>query len=83
MHGKPSNNRVGQVGDWNLQVDPAVRALVVVMLDERPQGPFKVALASYKDPVKALGPCRADEAFGDRVIARLQLHPAVKVRAVS
>ena len=35
----------GGIGDWRLEVDPAVRSLVVIVLDELPQGPLEVALA--------------------------------------
>jgi hypothetical protein len=61
---------LGQVRDRYLEVDPAVRALAVVVLDELPEHPVEVAFAPDEQPVQALGSCGADEAFGDRVRLR-------------
>jgi hypothetical protein len=47
-----------------------VRSFVVVVLDELPQDPVEVALASDEHPVKALGPRCSDKAFGERVRPR-------------
>ena len=51
---------LGQVRDRNLEVDPAVRALLVVVGHELPQHAVEVALASNLDPRPSGGwaPCR-------------------------
>jgi hypothetical protein len=56
----------GRVGDRNLEVDPAVRALVVVVTDELPEHPVEMAFPSDEHPVEALGPGRADKALRER-----------------
>ena len=58
------------VGDWDLKVDPTVRALVVVVLDELPEHPVEMALATDEQPVEALGPGCPDKPFGERVRPR-------------
>jgi hypothetical protein len=60
----------GPVGDPNLEVDPAVRALVVVVADELPEHPVEMAFPSDEHPVEALGPGRADKALRERVRPR-------------
>jgi hypothetical protein len=60
-----------------------VRAVLVVMRDVLRQGSLEMTATEDEEPVEALPADAADEALGKRVIARLQLHPAVKVRAVS
>ena len=57
----------GRVGDWDLEVDPAVRALIVVMLDELPQYTVEMSLAADEQPVQALGPGCPHEPLGERV----------------
>ena len=57
----------GRVGDWDLKVDPAVRSLIVVMLDELPQYTVEMALTADEQPVEALGPGCPHEPFGERV----------------
>ena len=44
---QPLEPALGQVGDRYLEVDPAVRALLVVMGDELAQHPVEMALAPY------------------------------------
>ena len=56
-----------QVGDRSLEVGPAVRALVVVVLDELPENAVEVAFSADERPVQALGPRRPDKAFGEGV----------------
>ena len=60
-----------------------MRSLVVVMLNELPEHPVEMALIAGEHPVEALGPRRPYKALGERVGVRLQLHPVVKVRALS
>ena len=57
----------GRVGDWDLKVDPAVRSLIVVMLDELSQYTIEMALAADQQPVEALSPGCPHEPFGKRV----------------
>jgi hypothetical protein len=45
--------RHGRVGDWYLEVDPAVRALAVVVLDKLPQYAVGMALTADENPVQA------------------------------
>jgi hypothetical protein len=59
----------GRVSDWDLKVDPAVRSLIVVLLDEVPEHPVEVALAPNEKPVEALCPGGSHKAFGERVRA--------------
>jgi hypothetical protein len=61
---------VGQVGDRNLEVDPAVRALAVIVLDELAKDAVGLALAADEHPVQALGPCWAHKSFCERVRPR-------------
>jgi hypothetical protein len=56
-----------QVADRRLEVDPAVRSLVVVVTDELPEHPVEMAFSADEHPVQALGPGGADKAFGERV----------------
>ena len=58
---------LAQVGDRYLEVDPAVRAFAVVVLDELAEHAVEMALAPYEHPVQALGPCCAHKTFGERV----------------
>ena len=60
---------LGRVGDRHLEVDPAVRAFVVIVLDELAEHAVEVALAPYEHPVQALGPGCAHKALGERVRA--------------
>jgi len=60
----------GRVGDWDLKVDPAVRSLAVVMLDELLQRHLQVPLARNEHPVEALGPGCSNKPFGERVRPR-------------
>ena len=62
--------RHGRVGDWYLEVDPAVRALAVVVLDKLPQYAVGMALTADEKPVQALGSCCPDKMFGKRVCLR-------------
>ena len=57
----------GGVGDWRLEIGPAVRALVVVVKDELPEHPVEMAFTTDQHPVEALGPRRPDKAFGEHV----------------
>ena len=57
----------GGVGDWRLEIDPAVRARVVVVKDELPEHPVELAFTADEHPVEALGPRRPDKAFGESV----------------
>jgi hypothetical protein len=57
----------GSVGDWDLKVYPALRSLIVVMLDEPPQYPIEMSLTADEQPVEALGPGCPCEPFGERV----------------
>ena len=66
----PLEPALGQVGDRYLEVDPAVRALLVVMGDELAQHPVEMALAPYEHPVQALGSRCPDKTFGERVRLR-------------
>jgi hypothetical protein len=59
--------RHGRVGDWYLEVDPAVRALAVVVLDKLPQYAVGMALTADENPVQALGSCCPDKPLGERV----------------
>ena len=59
-----------QVGDRSLEVGPAVRALVVVVLDELPENAVEVAFSADEHPVQALGPRCPDKAFGQSVRPR-------------
>jgi len=58
---------VGQIGDRLVEVDAAVRALVVVVGHELSQHSVEMALAADQQPVQALGPCRADKSFREGV----------------
>jgi hypothetical protein len=60
----------GRVGDWDLKVDPAVRSLIVVMLDELPEHAIEMSLAADEQPVEALGPGGPHKAFRERVRLR-------------
>ena len=70
----------GRVGDWDLKVDPAVRSLIVVMLDELLQRHVEVPLAPDEQPVKALGPGCPHEPFGEGVRRGCQLQVMETVR---
>jgi hypothetical protein len=59
----------GRVEDWDLKGDPAVRTLVVVVLDELVQRHPEVLRAPDEQPVEALGPGCSHEPFGERVRA--------------
>ena len=58
---------LGQAGDWELEVDAAVRAFAVVVLDKLPEHPVEVAFSTDEHPVQALGSGCADKAFGESV----------------
>jgi hypothetical protein len=57
----------GRIGDWDLEVDPAARAFVVVMLDELPQRTVQMSITANEQPVQALGPGCPHKPFGERV----------------
>src|ERR1017187_827869 len=59
-----------RAGDRRVEVEPAVRALMVVVGDEFAQYTVEVALAANEQPVQALGTCRAHKSFGERVRPR-------------
>ncbi len=61
---------VGQVGDRHLEVDPAVRALAVIVLDELAKDAVEVAFAPYEHPVQALSAGCPHKSFGERVRLR-------------
>ena len=65
--GQASERPRGRVGDWDLEVDPAVRSFMVVVIDELEEDPLEVAFAPDEHPVEALGPRSSYEPFGDRV----------------
>ena len=61
---------VAQVGDRYLEVEPAVRALMVVVGHEVPHDAVEVALAPDHHPIEALGPCCAHKSLRERVRPR-------------
>jgi hypothetical protein len=49
------------------ETQSAVRPVPVVVIDECPQHPSRLATVGDQEPIEALSPCRAGEALGDRV----------------
>ena len=58
------------IGDGHLEIDPTMRSRCVVVLDELFEDALEMTLVSDEKPVEALGPCGADEPFGERVGTR-------------
>jgi hypothetical protein len=58
------------IGDRDLEIDPAVRPCGVVVLDEFDEDAFEMALVPDEQPVEALASCGANESLGDRVGTR-------------
>jgi hypothetical protein len=67
----------------HVEPDAAVRPVLVIVPDVVVKDCFEVVAAKNERPVEALFAYGPHETLGIRVIARLQLHPVVKVRAVS
>jgi hypothetical protein len=75
--------RHGSKSQRRLLVQRAMGTMPVVGQEVLGQNLLEVAVPKYEKAVQALSTDGPHEALSERVIARLQLHPAVKVRAVS
>jgi hypothetical protein len=59
-----------EIGDGNLEIDPAVRPCCVVVLDEHLEHAFEMTFVPDEQPIETLASSRAHEPFGIRVGSR-------------